>query len=196
MNNAFKNRIRTAVIANLTHIDIINFLQDSAILFSRRIKSMMRSIDKALKINTVLSCKFTKTCMKSNENVGEKEEECIETKYFNTKNHECVSATLLNKSFKSNVIEPLLTDIEEFQERDFGWTLHSIENIHININKFNPMRTGSSYIPLPGFIEKRKACISVKNYDNKCFIWAILFALCPVKHGNHSNRLNSYIQYF
>ncbi|XP_031777338.1 uncharacterized protein LOC116415884 [Nasonia vitripennis] len=195
MDNAFENRMRTAVIANLTHIDIINFLRDSAILFSRRIKSMMYSNDKTFKINTVLSCKFTKTCVENNENVKEKEGEYIETKYFNTKNHEILSTTLLNNWFKSNVIEPLLTDIEEFQERDSGWTLHSIENIQININKFNPMRAGSSYIPLPAFIEKRKACINVKNYDNKCFIWAILSALYPVKHGNHSNILNSYIQY-
>ncbi|XP_031789251.1 uncharacterized protein LOC107981634 [Nasonia vitripennis] len=160
-----------------------------------RIKSMMHSNDKAFKINTVLSCKFTKTCVENNEKVEEKEGEYMETKYFNTKNHEILSTTLLNKWFKSNVIEPLLTDIEEFQERDSGWTLHSIENIQININKFNPMRAGSSYIPLPAFIEKRKACINVKNYDNKCFIWAILSALYPVKHANHSNRLNNYIQY-
>ncbi|XP_031780988.1 UPF0746 protein DDB_G0281095-like [Nasonia vitripennis] len=114
------------------HIDLIKFLQDTAIFFSRKMKSILLT---------------------------------------NTN----------DKTFKSNVTQPLLGDIEE--------------NIQININKFNPMRTGSSYIPLPTFIEKRKACLNVKNFENKCFIWAILSALHPANHNNHPNRLSNYILY-
>ncbi|OXU22992.1 hypothetical protein TSAR_006888 [Trichomalopsis sarcophagae] len=35
MDNAFKNCMKTVVIANLTHIDVLKFLQDASILFSR-----------------------------------------------------------------------------------------------------------------------------------------------------------------
>jgi len=53
-------------------------------------------------------------------------------------------------------------------------------NLTLNINELNPMR-GSSWIPLPPLIEYKHACINVKNDDNKCFRWAVLSALYPMK---------------
>ena len=43
---------------------------------------------------------------------------------------------------------------------------------------YDPLRA-SSYIPLPPVIQKRKACINVKNDDEKCFLWSVLAALHP-----------------
>ncbi|OXU16744.1 hypothetical protein TSAR_005784 [Trichomalopsis sarcophagae] len=52
MDKAFNNRMRAAVIANLAHIDLIKFLQDVAILFSRKMKSILltNANDKTFKI--------------------------------------------------------------------------------------------------------------------------------------------------
>jgi len=39
-------------------------------------------------------------------------------------------------------VEPTLTSLEKFQERDSGWTLSHILNLTININKYNPLHAG------------------------------------------------------
>ncbi|XP_031781361.1 uncharacterized protein LOC116416574 [Nasonia vitripennis] len=82
--------------------------------------------------------------------------------------------------------------MEEFQERDSGWTLHSILNLTVNVNKLNPMR-GSSYIDLPSLIKSKHACINVKNNDNQCFKWAVLSALHPVP--DHVDRVSKYQEF-
>ncbi|CAI6352324.1 unnamed protein product [Macrosiphum euphorbiae] len=47
---------------------------------------------------------------------------------------------------------------------------------------------GSSYIPLPAFIERKKATINVLNFDEKCFKYSILAKLVnPV----HAERIGS-----
>jgi len=71
-------------------------------------------------------------------------------------------ATDLSVWFRRFVVEPLLKDMDEFEKRGSGWTLHSIVNLAINANKHNPMR-GSSYVELPDIIKKRGAYINVRN---------------------------------
>ena len=119
-------------------------------------------------------------------------EETVEIKYFNTKTAPIYSTTDLNEWFVMNVQNPIDTDMEEFQERELGWTLKSILNLVVNIYKFSPMR-GSSYIDLPPFIKNKKACINVENEDDECFKWAILSALYPARMG--ANRVTNYVPY-
>ena len=38
---------------------------------------------------------------------------------------------------------------------------------------------GSSYIPLPDWIMRKKAIVSIRNKDSKCFLWSILRYLHP-----------------
>ena len=33
---------------------------------------------------------------------------------------------------------------------------------------------GGLYIKLPNFIKNKKACVNIKNNDNKCFLWCLL----------------------
>ena len=72
--------------------------------------------------------------------------------------------------------------------------LHSITQLEINIVKYNPLN-GSSYIPLPESITKRKACINVKNEDSKCFAYAVLSAIYPVDRNHKPNDVNHYIKH-
>ena len=41
--------------------------------------------------------------------------------------------------------------------------------------KFNQLG-GSSYIELPEWIKKKRACINIENKDNRCFLYSILRA--------------------
>ena len=45
---------------------------------------------------------------------------------------------------------------------------------------------GSSYIPLPDWIMRKKAIINIQNEDKKCFIWCILRYLHPIKKNNNT----------
>lgn len=83
----------------------------------------------------------------------------------------------------------LLKKIEEFQERDSGWSFLHNSHLEININKYQPLR-GSKFLDLPKFIKSKKACLNIQNNDDYCFLWCIVAALYPATH--HSERVTSY----
>jgi len=82
--------------------------------------------------------------------------------------------------------------LDEFQERDSGWTLSRILNLTVNVNRYNPMRAGC-HITLPREIMLKRAVINVKSTDNTCFAWSMVAALYPAER--HSERMSSYPHY-
>ena len=179
VNSAFNSRIKTGVISNHQHLDATTFLEDARVIFIGKIETALEEHN-ALKVNVVLAAEYSKVT---------DNEEAVEIFYFNTKNAPIFHTTDLSEWFAANIEQPVLREMEEFQERDSDWTLRSILNLAVNINKFNPMR-GNSYIPLPDEIIKKKACINVQNEDDKCFQWAILSALHPT--SKHTERVTKY----
>ena len=76
--------------------------------------------------------------------------------------------------------------IEHFNSRGSGYQVERIIKFVIAITKFRPLH-GSTYIPTPPNIVKKKCTINVKNVnDNKCFLWSSLAALYPSK-ANRNN---------
>ena len=139
VDSAFNKRIRTSIVVNLAHIDFLSFLKDVSILFCEEIKEILKDLGLAMKINTVLSCKYKEHPSNCGDGKSDKD---IETKQFNAPNGEVISSTVLKQWFNDYVLNTLLSEVEELQERDSGWTLDSIINIQININKFMPLRPG------------------------------------------------------
>ena len=180
MESAFENRIKTGVITNRRHLDLLTFMRGAKKEFIEKVRETRKE---PLKVNTVLAAEYV---------IVKDGEETIEIKYFNTNTAPIYSTTDLNEWFVMNVQNPIDTDMEEFQERESGWSLKSILNLVVNIYKFNSMR-GSSYIDLPPFIKNKKACINVENKDDKCFKWAILSALYPARMS--TNRVTNYVPY-
>ena len=111
---------------------------------------------------------------------------------YNTKSVPVRQSTDLNAWFQDNIQDPLLRDIEDFQERDSGWTLQAVRHLTVNINKYNPIR-GSAYIELPPPIEQRKACVNVRTRGDDCFKWAVLSALFPAAENPY--RISQYRPY-
>lgn len=111
-----------------------------------------------------------------------------EIKSFATKNFEIHN----NFNFEK-IFELLLTIIkkklEEFQDRDSGWSFLNNLYLEVNINKYDPLN-GSTYTDLPAIIKNKKACVNIKNKDAYCFFWSIVAALFPVKRN--AQRLSSY----
>ncbi|XP_031784018.1 uncharacterized protein LOC116417066 [Nasonia vitripennis] len=159
--------------------------QDLEIAFNNRMRSGVITNLKQLDIAA-----FMKDSTEYVITIADKE--IKEIKYFNTKAEAIFQNTNLKQWFSLNVQQPIQRDMEEFQERDSGWTLRAILNLCVHINKYNALR-GSSYVELPYTIKRKKACVNVKNFDDACFKWAILSALHPAK--KHSDRVSSYKAY-
>ena len=139
------------VITNLEHVDTNKFMKDYAALFQPRIKRILQVEQNAVKVYTVLTAKFV---------ITKNDQEIIEMKYFSTKAEPLYPTTNAKEWFITHVQEPIQTEIEEFEQQGSGWSLHSIINLTVNINKLNPMR-GSSYVDLLAKIRSKKACINV-----------------------------------
>jgi hypothetical protein len=81
--------------------------------------------------------------------------------------------------------------IDTFQNQGSGWVFEKVIQLDILIDKYVPLR-GSSHIPLPNFLAKKKAIINVQNNDDECFKWAVTSALYPAK--DHVDRLTKYVE--
>ena len=62
--------------------------------------------------------------------------------------------------------------------------------LDVNFHQLNLMR-GSSYLPLPDFIEKRKTMINTQNGDEECFKWAIIAADKWMDIDSHPERVSN-----
>ncbi|XP_031777427.1 uncharacterized protein LOC107981297 [Nasonia vitripennis] len=182
VESAFQNRIRTGVVVNIKHVDILSFFNDAQKLFKVKVEDCLKEYN-AVKINSDFIAEFS---MQKNG------EETTDIKYFTSESVTAFMSTNLEEWFKDHIKEPILTQLEEFQEKDSGWTLTSIISLCINMKKYSPIK-GSSFIPLPKFIEKKKACVNIRNNDNQCFKYAILSALHPSE--TNPNRVNQYRMY-
>ena len=65
-----------------------------------------------------------------------------------------------------------------YQQNGSGWYFKEVIQLEIHTVKYSPMK-GSSYIPLPDWIMRKKAIVSIRNKDSKCFLWSILRYLHP-----------------
>ena len=69
--------------------------------------------------------------------------------------------------------------------------------IFLGVVQYDPLRA-STYLPLPKVIKDKKACINIKNDDQKCFLWSVLASLHlqsenadrVTKYHSYENELN------
>ncbi|XP_046737560.1 uncharacterized protein LOC124406251 [Diprion similis] len=182
LESAFEGRIRTGSITNLKHKDVERFLEDAKLLAVTRLKNALKKA-RSLKVNAILACKFE---VKKDDHTVE------ENKFFNTRNEIILQTTDINEWFIENVTNRLLTKVEDFQEKDSGWSLLEIINLAVNINKYTPLQGGLyTYTPLPKHIRDKKAVVNISNNDSYCFLWSVTAALYPANNRN-PNITSSY----
>ncbi|XP_046736598.1 uncharacterized protein LOC124405611 [Diprion similis] len=182
LDTAFESRIRKGAVINLQHKDLAVFLKNAKHLVVARLKNMLRKTG-SLKANCVLSCKFSVT----------KNAEIVEDiKFLNTKNQVILQPTDIHGCFEENVKQKVMAKVEDFQEKDSGWSLTEIINLTVNINKYVPLRGGVfTYTPLPKDIQDKKAVVNIRNSDSYCFLWSVTAALFPANNKN-PNEVSSY----
>ena len=66
--------------------------------------------------------------------------------------------------------------IQRWLTRGSGFRLREVTDIFVETSRYKPLR-GSSYIPTPEALVKKKGVVNVQNMDAKCFEYAILAAL-------------------
>ena len=118
-------------------------------------------------------------------------EDVIAISRFNDKIMAFIDETQIDDEIKEAKYE-ILKRIENFMREGSGCIFERVLRLYLNIARYQPIH-GSSYIDLPQKIKRKQAIINVKNTDNKCFQWAILAALHPVKV--HAERVGNYIKF-
>ena len=83
---------------------------------------------------------------------------------------------MLDKSFPE-----ILYRIDNWINEGSGWIIESVNKEHVNISIFSPL-SGSTYIELLRILtNSMKGLISIKNSENKCFLWCHIRHLNPLK---------------
>ncbi|CAG5090447.1 Protein of unknown function [Cotesia congregata] len=101
--------------------------------------------------------------------------------------------TNLDQWFDESICGTLLRKIEEFNEKDLGWSLNEINNLVVDIARFAPLQGGlSTFAVFPEDIQNRKAVFNIQNQDKYCFLWCIKAALYPAKKNTNPLRVTSY----
>ena len=70
--------------------------------------------------------------------------------------------------------------LSTFQDQGSGFSLRRLIGCHVNIATLDSVG-GSSYIPLPAFIQSKKCCINVKNSNFFCFLYSLSYFRNPPK---------------
>nr|CAI5852102.1 unnamed protein product [Callosobruchus analis] len=120
LESCFEKRIRTGAIVNLSVKDPVEFFTRARRSFICKVKKeLQRSL---LKVNVIFLAKFIKPS-------GEED-----IKHFQTKNRVIDHNTDLNIYYDDHIQNNILNKLEEFQERDSGWSLYEIIQLKINFN--------------------------------------------------------------
>jgi len=157
IDTAFENRIMTGAVINFKHIEPRQFLEDASKIVIERMRTVLIKYDN-IKINTVFNGEFVAGDKHANKSIA-------------TRNYELFQTSNLQEWYESHVVELTLTSLEEFQERDSGWTLSRILNLTINVKKYNPLHA-ECYIELPREIKLKRAIVNVQSTNNACFAWS------------------------
>ena len=127
-------------------------------------------------------------------NLQNKTTEYINTRFYSTQEHFAYAIVNMHDVLKAvdKSLKNFEKQIDNFTNSGSGWIL--VKNIQIALNfiKYRPTTAGE-YIETPYFIYDKKCCINVQNKDNKCFMWAILAHLYPVKKD--PQRVTKYKKY-
>ena len=85
-------------------------------------------------------------------------------------------------------------DYPNFERGGSGWAIDQIVKMEVNSVEYVPL-SGSSYVPLPANILKKRAILNIHNKDQKCFIWSIFVALHPIPRTQNANKVSHYVQF-
>ena len=88
--------------------------------------------------------------------------------------------TVYNLSDMNEIVNAMIThmaqQIENLALSDSKFVFDEVVHMVVDFHRLNLMR-GSSYLPLPDWLAKKKAIINPKNSDLECLKWAVIAAM-------------------
>ena len=135
-----------------------------------------------LRNNRNIKVRFVLVClMEKYEKIGGREQQkfsAVQDKaYFHSDTHINLESTDV-KEILAKVIHTILEKISIYLQNGSGWYFKEVVHLEIHIVVYYPIR-GSSYIPLPDWIMRKKAIVNIRNTDEKCFLWCVLRYIHP-----------------
>ena len=140
-----------------------------------------------------IKVKFVLVCMMEKKVEGGKklEFEVQDKAYFHSVTYINLVSTDV-KDLLGKIIRGIIEKINIYQQNGSGWYFKEVIQLEIHTVEFKPLK-GSFYIPLPDWIMRKKAIVSIRNKDSKCFLWSILRYLHP--REKNDSRLKDLEQY-
>ena len=150
----------------------------SGILPFEYFKSKSSYLKNFLRNHRNIKVRFVLVCLMERKISGDKFPIIVQDKaFFHSDTYTNLESTDVKKILVQ-VIRTILDKIRIYQHNGSGWYFKEVVHFEIHTVNFNPMR-GSSYIPLPDWISRKKAIINIRNTDDKCFLWCVLRYLNP-----------------
>ena len=167
LNNALKGFTKSFEISIINNKDPLTQLQNTRKAVEYHIMKILTSM-KGLKFIETFMVTFKKIV---NSEIVHK------TAYFNSKPQTIINNVEIPEALQLSK-EQILNITAKWISEGSGWTIESVDNHHLNIVQYQPMK-GSSYIRLPQELRNSsKGLINMKNEDNECFRW------CHIRHLN------------
>ena len=89
----------------------------------------------------------------------------------------------------NRMIAHMLEQIENPALRGSGFVFEEVIGTNVDFHRLNLTR-GSSYLPLPDWLSRKKAIINPKNDDVECFKWAVIAADRWEEIDKHPERIS------
>ena len=125
-----------------------------------------------------IKVKFILVCLMEKVEGNQKLSFTVQDKaYFHSETYINIASTDV-KDMLGKIIRNITEKISIYQQNGSGWNFKEVIELEIHTVEYKPLR-GSSYIPLPDWIMRKKAIVSIRNKDDKCFLWSILRYLHP-----------------
>ena len=124
-------------------------------------KSQSNYLKDFLRNHRNIKVKFVLVCLMEKKERGDKGYPITvqDKAYFHSDTHTNLESTDV-KQILVQVIRTILDKITIYQHNGSGWYFKEVVHLEIHTVNFNPMR-GSSYIPLPDWIMRKKAIINI-----------------------------------
>ncbi|XP_026278555.2 uncharacterized protein LOC113206613 [Frankliniella occidentalis] len=79
-------------------------------------------------------------------------------------------------NFYEECVMQISEKIANFNENGSNFTVYRVIKFEIHTVGYRPLSAGS-FLPLPPHVQSKKACINLKNSDNRCFLYSVLLGL-------------------
>ena len=183
--SALTNFAEKYVIKGLPGLIPIEYFREKA----PQIKDFLRN-HRNTKVRMILVCEMERQIIEKSNGESKTTYEHVNA-FFQSQTHINLEKTDVKVFLKEMIIE-ILGNLIIYQKKGSGWYFKKVISLEIHIVEYKPTK-GSSFIPLPNFIMRKKAIINMENEVEKCFLWSILRHLHP--REKHSTRINDLIKY-